>query len=628
MVNVGGNRPRIDDAIARAVPAQTFVESFVEEVFAAVGGGAVAEFFEIVDERVSGVEITAPKRLRNAVLGKASGCKRRIDALCAVFDEAIEIRHDCLISDAGVEHIVPDAFHDGDDDVFSRRVAHVVGQSHRFDSPARGGGNVGDSEIAQKGVLIDAVVGDIDGVRMDIGVERRRIGGQIECAAAVAIDIGGESDERSDRGSHERFVGQEFARIGKSRRQNAHKQERSGDSGGRRGNCGRFGDFGCGRVILRFENGFEDERAHGAQRGDRQDGDENDVAVPAQSLPDHVQDAADARRKLEKTECAPQKSADFMPDGEVERDNDDPRSRAYALHFGRDNFEKFSDACKRYRPQTAKGGAQKRQNGDKARNFGRVRVLDRRKPARAAENGQAQLQADGLDDKRKNPQNDEEFVHECSGYCAARGGGGAIRLRGAAESAALAAAMPSAGIRCGCRAISPFGLNTLRLPRYFALRAQYAAAAALFRPSGSIRCGCRAISPFGLNTLRLPRYFALRAQYAAAAALFRPSGSIRAAFLFGLTVQFRSDALFDVFVGIIENVFENRQDVAERLTDAAARHFPYESDRIAREIPRIGLRGMPGVSEFFHRHGKRAQIAQNARLDERREVGKREPHDF
>ena len=50
-------------------------------------------------------------------------------------------------------------------------------------------------------------------------------------------------------------------------------------------------------------------------------------------------------------------------------------------------------------------------------------------------------------------------------------------------------------------AISPFGLNTLRLPQ-------------LFRPLGSIRCACRAISPFGLNTLRLPRYFALRAQYA------------------------------------------------------------------------------------------------------------------
>ena len=139
----------------------------------------------------------------------------------------------------------------------------------------------------------------------------------------------------------------------------------------------------------------------------------------------------------------------------------------------------------------------------------------------------------------------------------------------------------------------------------------------LFRPVGSIRLRGRAIACG--NT---PGYRAMRST----AGLRQPLSAYARLFLSCFAI--RRNAFLDVIVGIIEDVFQDGEDVGERTSNAASRHFVDHVECVVREAPRIDLRRMPDVSEFFHGHRKRAQVAQNARFDEWCKVRKCEADDF
>ena len=306
------------------------------------------------------------------------------------------------------------AFHHDEDDVFSRQIAHVVGLPHRFDAISRAGGQIIAPQVAQQAILVDAIVGRVERVGVNIAIERRRIGRQIKRTVAIAIEVGCSHDDGMRRRAKHRFIGEYFVRARERSRPNAHKSKtkahRHDDSAldQRRGNLLKRRRRG------RLKDPPKQKRTRHRKRRNRDNRHDDDVAIPLKRLLDHAHDTADARRKVEKTERTAQNGANFMAHDEVGRNDNHPQCRTQPLRLRHIALEPPRHAAKRPRPDAAKRRTKQRQHGNKAHFLGQSRKFNRRQPPHAAKNGEPRLQANRFDDECKNPKNEKEFPHQLS----------------------------------------------------------------------------------------------------------------------------------------------------------------------------------------------------------------------
>ena len=78
--------------------------------------------------------------------------------------------------------------------------------------------------------------------------------------------------------------------------------------------------------------------------------------------------------------------------------------------------------------------------------------------------------------------------------------------------------------------------------------------------------------------------------------------------------------VFDAVMGVVDDVFEDGEDVGEGATDAATGHFVDHVDGVVHEAEGVEFEGVGGRTEFLHGHGEGAEIAQDAGFDEGGEV--------
>lgn len=251
--------------------------------------------------------------------------------------------------------------------------------------------------------MIDAVVGDIDGVWVNGFVERGVVWREIEHAIAIAIDVGSFFNQKLDGCAEQGFTGQKIARSGKARCQDAHKEKTEN---------GAEADASCEDAVRNMfapshfafwvQEPSEEKPAGHGDGGDASDGEQNDVAVPLKCLLDHAPDTANAGGKIEKVECVTKDFSDLVSKKQVGGHEDDPGCGAPSQHGRLVPFAKKQ--AEHADPEAAKCRGKDRQSGDKPEAFPESGIFDGGQPSHASKDGESGLKTYRFDGEGKDPE--------------------------------------------------------------------------------------------------------------------------------------------------------------------------------------------------------------------------------